>query len=284
MCKYAIKVVTIAAAIVACSWPISCGMFSPLPGTGTLKLMVTDKPFPVDMITEAAIKITRIEMRKAGGDPSAAFVTIFDGERMVDLLDLRNGRMDLLAEADIPAGSYDQMRLIVTDGKISLTDGREFDLKVPSGEETGIKLNFNVEIAEGEDNVLLLDVDLTRAFSAIPSGHIDDVSTIRSFQFHPSLAMRLIRMLEAGKIIGTITDDTPAPIAAAQVAAFDEDDTEVSSTMTETDGTFVLMGLHTGTYRVDITADGFEAMTIMDVNVTAEETTDLGTIVLTASP
>src|SRR5262249_47781412 len=106
-------------------------------------------------------------------DQDGGFITVFSGEKTFNLLDLRNGKTDLLANANIPAGSYDQMRLIVTGGKVTLTDGRVFDLKVPSGDESGIKLHFRFDVAANDQMELLLDVDLSRAFSAIPSGHID---------------------------------------------------------------------------------------------------------------
>ncbi|HKQ46569.1 MAG TPA: DUF4382 domain-containing protein [Phycisphaerae bacterium] len=255
--------------------------------TGKLVLQVTDKPFPVDFIAEALVTVTRVEVRQASEDENAedGFVVIFEGERTLDLLDLRNGRTDLLAEADIPVGMYDQMRLVVTEGHITLTDDSEFDLKVPSGESSGIKLNFEFEIVEDEELVLLLDVDLSRAFSAIPSGHIDDVSTITGFHFHPAFAMRLISVLEAGQITGIVNDnaDPANPVANALVTAF-KDDVEVTSTVTEADGAFTLMGLPTGTYRVEFSATGFDDLTVNDVEVMAGETTDLGAVVMTPTP
>jgi hypothetical protein len=247
--------------------------------TGSVKLLVTDKPYPVALIDAALVTITRVEVRPAGEDDDS-FIVIYEGEKTMDLLDLRNGRTNLLADAEIPAGSYDQMRLIVTEGTVRLVDGREFNLKVPSGPQTGIKLHTTFEVQADAETVLILDVDLSRAFRAIPSGHISDVAAITSFQFHPSLAMRLIVQLEAGQITGMIVDDAEAPVDMALVTAFDGD-TEVTSTVTDPDGTFMLMGLHTATYRVEVSASGFDDHTVSDVEVTAGQTTELGVIALT---
>ena len=301
---------------------ISCGNFLGFSsgGTGTLRLLVTDKPFPFDFVTSALVTITRIEVHatsqpasqpdddetdddqpgdadksshanpgqgggSAGGGASTStetqsdsgdggFITIFEGSKSFDLLKLRNGMTDLLADADIPAGAYDQMRLIVTGGKITLTDGRMFDLKVPSGEQAGIKLHFMFEVMDGQDTVLLLDVDLSRAFSAIPSGHIDTVDTIREFHFHPSFAMRLINVLEAGSISGHVTDEsTGDPLASAAVTAFDETDTEVTTTTTDADGAYLLGGLHAGTYRVHFAATNYEETDVTGVAVVAAQET-----------
>jgi len=222
-----------------------------------------------------------------GGENAAGspFLVIFEGEKVFNLLDLQNGQTDLLADADIPAGTYTLMRLTVTGGQITLNDGRVFPLKVPSGEQTGIKLHFNFDVAEGQETQLLLDVDLSRAFRPIPAGRIDDPNTIRSFHFSPSVAMRLINLLEAGSIAGTVTTmvgDVSTPIAGASVTAYDGD-TEVTSTSTSADGTYVLSGLPTGEYRVEFSATGFNDFEVEGVAVSAGQTTGNVNATMTAS-
>jgi len=281
-------------------------------GTGTLRVLITDKPYPFDLLEEALITITRVEVGQAedadepdepnepndaedasddadeaGDDADEAgdddngdedddegqWLTIFEGSRSFDLLDLRNGRADLLADAEIPAGTYTQMRLIVTEGQVTLEGGRVFPLRVPSGEQTGIKLHFTFQVQDEQETTLILDVDLSRAFLAIPAGHIDDADTIRGFHFQPSLAMRLIQQLEAGSIAGRVSDPDGNAIAGASVTAFNEDGEEVTTTATADDGTYVLGGLPTGTYRVEVSASGFADASVSDVSVTAGQQT-----------
>lgn len=295
--------------------------------SGTLRLLITDKPFPFEFIEEAVVVIDRIEVRREADDDEnanengnenenengntnengnenenentndngnendngdddddeeddgddGAWIEIFTaGEEgaAFNLLDLQNGRTDLLAEADIEAGTYTQTRIIVSSGRVTLTDGRVFDLQVPSGAQTGIKLHFTFEIEGDEETVLLLDVDLSRAFSAIPGGRIDEVDGIRNFRFQPSLAMRLILLLDAGSISGTVSDSDGEPVPDASVTAYDEDGEEVTSTSTEADGTYTLGGLLAGTYRVDVSATGFDDATQEDVAVQTGETTE----------
>ncbi len=287
--------------------------------TGTLRVLVTDKPFPYQLIEEAVVTVTRVEVRReesedndeagespAGetdpavsdgesdvaeadvaesGEGNGPWVTIFEGSQDLDLLDLRNGRTDLLVDVTIEAGTYTEMRVVVTRGFVKLKgDGREWDLRVPSGEQTGIKLKLTFDVAAGEDTVLLLDVDLSRAFSAIPSGMIDDVSTIREFRFTPSVAMRLINQLEAGMISGVVTDDSnQMPLEGVGVTAF-KDGVEVTGTATESDGSYALSGLPTGTYRVEFSASGFVGLTVDDVEVQAGETQSLDAALTPVTP
>lgn len=276
----------------------------PGPGTGTLKVLITDKPFPYEFLSEAIVYVQRVEVRMAGEDEDAdvdegstdtaqdapedteesddgkggPFIVIFEsdepGGKPFDLLELQNGRTDLLADADIPAGTYTQMRIVVTAGKVTLTDGTEFPLDVPSGSTSGIKLHFTFEVTDALETVLLLDVDLSRAFTPVPGGHIEDPSTISEFKFAPSLAMRLIEILDAGSISGVVTDSaTGDPLADVSVTAYDADGAEVTSAATEADGTYMLGGLPAGTYSVEFSLAGYDDVVAADVVVEAGQTT-----------
>ncbi len=219
-------------------------------------------------------------------DEDGPWVVIFTGERDFNLVELRNGQTDLLTGTDVPAGTYDQMRLVVTEGEVTLTDGRVFNLTVPSGGSSGIKLHFIFEVEDGGQTQLLLDVDMSRAFQAIPSGHIDDPSTITGFHFRPSIAMRLINLLDAGSVSGMVTAAADGSVlAGVSVTAFDDDGEEVTSTSTAADGTYLLGGLATGTYRVEFSFVGHDDVSVENVSVSAgEETTGVNAAMTATAP
>lgn len=321
--------------------------------TGTLRVYITDKPFPFDMIEEAIVTITKIEVRRSdnddddgsettcttdeecndgaycngeetcldevciagtppcnpddlciedeqtcfavstdteeeeddddSGDTGRPFIEIFSGEKDFNLIDLQNGSTDLLAEADLPVGTYTQMRIFVSEGRIVLKeDAGEFDLTVPSGAQTGIKLHFEFELG-GDGSNLLLDFDLSRAFKPIPGGAINTPSDIREFKFSPSLAMRLSDLDETGSISGTVTTDEAgemSPLNDVTVTVFLDGD-EVTSTSTEADGHYMFIGLVPGDYRVDFSLTDFNDASINNITVEAGVATEDIDVVMT---
>ncbi|MCZ6653416.1 MAG: DUF4382 domain-containing protein, partial [Planctomycetota bacterium] len=201
-------------------------------------------------------------------DGSSAFVTILDEEVSFNLLDLQNGVTAPLASASLTASSYSQIRFIVSSGHVVLADGREFELTVPSGEQTGIKLTFDFTITGDETTTLLLDVDVSKAFVPIPGGDVNDASQIESFLFKPSLALRITELELTGTASGEVVDELDAPLAGVAVSAF-LGDVGVTTTATAEDGSYVLNGLESGTYSVVYSLAGFTAETVFDIEVTA---------------
>ncbi len=130
-----------------------------------------------------------------------------------------------------------------------------------------------------EEKVLLLDVDLSRAFKPVPGGRIDSVEGIRDFKFSPSLAMRLIDIVDAGMITGVVLDaDTNAlPDVTVRARRGGE---EVSSTSTEDDGSYTLNGLPPGTYDISFSKAGFVEASVEDIAVAAGETVVVDNVVL----
>jgi hypothetical protein len=142
------------------------------PGIVPVHLYLTDAPS--EQIAKAEVWISRAYLVPAGED--GAFQTIFpttEGEepRMYNLLDLRDGVRALLGDADVDAGEYEQLRLVVDRAEITLVEGVTFadgssskTLFVPSGMETGIKVEFGGPITIPDEINLLVDFDVARNF------------------------------------------------------------------------------------------------------------------------
>lgn len=229
--------------------------------TGTLELRIVDTPYPFEMITSASLTIDAVEVRVAG----AGFQTLAvpDSLNPLNLLELQNGVSELLVETEVPVGSIDQIRLIVRSASVSLDDGRTFELDIPSGESSGLKLFVDppIEVVADLTTELVLDVDVSESFKPVPNAatHAADVD---HFQFHPVL--RVANVSTTGTVSGHVLfnagtpgdpfDDTP--IAGATVTA-SVGGVDVATTGTEALGAFVIPGLPAGNCVVTAEALGF---------------------------
>lgn len=134
--------------------------------TGMLNVtIITDAPFPSTLVSEANITIERVELKwlespnkkKEYEAPSDSFIVLTEEPQFFNLLDLSNGVKANLATMEIPEGVYNEIRLIISEASIMLTDGKVYDLKVPSGTSSGLYKSdlVDIEIISGEKIILL---------------------------------------------------------------------------------------------------------------------------------
>ena len=241
-------------------------------GSGTLNVRMTDAPYPTDQIAEANITVTKIEIRQSGGNGDEKFTTILDSEVSANLLDLTNGVTANIASVEVPVGSYDLVRVYISEASVVLNDDAEttFNLKIPSGAQSGIKvfINPDIEVVGGLSAELLLDVDVSQSF--VPLG---SPLAINGFNFKP--VIKASNESFAGRVIGTVTtivDETVTPISGAQVSIFASDTLNTTS-FTNAEGKFEAPGLITGLYDITVEAEGFTPETETDIEVVVANAT-----------
>ncbi|GIV60152.1 MAG: hypothetical protein KatS3mg043_1241 [Rhodothermaceae bacterium] len=162
---------------------------------GTLQLYLTDAPFPFDLVDSANVTITRVDLVPAGD--SSAIRTVSETTRTFNLLDLRGGVTALLADTTLEAGTYAQLRLIVREAAVVLKDGRRFDLQVPSGAQTGIKVLLDGFVI-GADSLSTLTLDFDVSESFVVQGNPDTPAGIHGFLFKPVVRPLSTGVPEAG--------------------------------------------------------------------------------------
>jgi hypothetical protein len=88
--------------------------------------------------------------------------------------------------------------------------------------------------------------------------------------------------IASGALSGTVAfSDAPDPLPTATVNLFDDaDGSLVETTTTGADGAFLFTGLVTGTYDITVSAPGYEAAGVEDIDYVNGETTDVGTVTL----
>ncbi len=173
-----------------------CGGGGGAGGVGQLKVAVADAP--VDGATAVVVKFTGIEVKPRSG---AAIQFTLPSPQSINLLQTASGQAALLlGNVSVPAGDYEYIRLAVvsdrntTDSYIDLADGSRAPLFVPSGSESGLKLNGGLSVPEGGLRSVVVDFDLRHSIVK-PTGQT-------SYTLKPVL--RLLDADQLGLIKGSI--------------------------------------------------------------------------------
>ena len=167
------------------------GSFAGPQSGGELSIYLTDAPGDVKA---AFVTISRVELlgdradAEGGGE---AVVTLTEEAWTGDLLELQNDISLLVDAADVPAGTWRQIRLVIPEGCIEVETGidaetgdtltavyssdSEFDLcgdasgdlHMPSFNASGLKIQLpggGLDFAGGADAAFLLDFDVSQSF------------------------------------------------------------------------------------------------------------------------
>jgi hypothetical protein len=230
-------------------------------GQGQIKITMVDSPAEYDGVN---IVVTRVEVHRVNNDSTNGWFVINNNTATYDLLRLRNGASVVLGNNYLDAGSYTQIRLIIGTGSNIVVNGITYPLEIPSGEQTGIKLNHAFVIEEGLIYELLLDFDAEHSIVLTGNG-----------QYKLKPVIRLVPTIISGTISGKIN-----PISAVgyvyAISGADTSGTNAEPIL----GSFKLMALTQRTYRVEIFSanPAYNDTTISNVAVVAQQNTDLGTI------
>ena len=249
---------------------------------GKLSIDLTDAPFPHDMVAEANVTVFKVEARYKGDmdinleenddvddDNESSFIVLMEEEVQVNLLDLTNGVTTNLVDVDVPVGTYDLVRVYVKGVNVVLVDGTTYDLKVPSGEQSGIKVFIKpgIVVSGGLSSDLLLDFDVSKSFVARGGGKL--ISDIKGFNFKP--VIKACNLSIAGTLSGmvsTLQEDLVVGLEGAQVAVFAAD-TLNTTTFSDADGYYKVLGLSAGSYDVEVELDGYQIQTAADIEIIA---------------
>lgn len=244
-------------------------------GAGTLNVFLADAPEPG--ISRVEVDIARVEAHKDG-----QWTILTETPQTYNLLDLAQTEAQLVS-TPVPAGSYNQVRLLVTACRVTDEDGT-WDCNIPSGIQTGIKVNLNYDVPAGDVVGILLDFNVHKSLHKLGNGN---------YQLQPVIPA-VVQVL-SGTASGTATDGTN-PLAGAEVKAIYKAgtayplDTEVNVTMSAGDGTFKLWALLPGTYEFQLSwtdpndANNVLSAVVGPIEVAANQGSDLGSITLAPPP
>jgi len=238
-----------------------CSKSTKTASEGGIRVYLADTPAEFDAVN---IVVSQVSVHKSDQDSASGWTVICDTTQTYDLLELRNGAMALFADHLLDPGHYTQIRLKITDGSNVIVDSTQYDLEIPSGYQSGVKINHQFQIEEDVTYELLLDFDAEKSIIKKGNGQ---------YQMKP--VIRAIAKATSGSISGTVD---PKSVEAFALANSDT----VAHTHSDTSGYFELIGLPEGLYSVQIVADDttYADTVFSDVAVVVGQTTDLGTIQL----
>ena len=252
--------------------------------TGTASLSLTDAP--IDDAYDVSVYFDGVEFQPKDGD-RITFYLADDGSGScgvvesidettfpckVNLLDYQGeNKVTLLDGVTLPSGQYSWVRLILNKypGYIILSEGGSlFDLRVPGGAETGLKLHGGFIVAAGNHTDYTIDFDVRKSIHD-PVGSSDYI-------LRPTL--RMVDNSEVGSLSGTIdssvyvdnSECTGAVYVFSDVVSPPDDldgtDDPITTALISTDGAYeYTVGFLTeGEYLAAFTCDALADTTTVD--------------------
>lgn len=249
-------------------------------GEGILRLHLTDAPACGFEAVNVTIERVRVHKSSSATDNSRGWSElVLEPPQRLNLLDLTNGVMRELGQLPLPAGNYQQLRLLLAENggstplanAVKPSGGAEVALKTPSGQQSGIKMNTDIDVAADQMADLVIDFDACK--SVVTAG--------ASGQYLLKPVLRALPYLISG-VSGQVE---AALYHAGALISLQHDGVVVRATAPNADGRFVLQPVPTGSYSVVLTAPNRTTMVVQGVPVTTDTVTSLGApIVMPASP
>jgi hypothetical protein len=206
-------------------------------GLGYVRVEACDAP-PSTGVEHVYLHVAGMDLHGESG----GWQVLSRRDTMVDFAQLLNGATAQLADSVVPVDSYDELRVLLGDSSRVVVSGQTWPLTIPSGAQSGVKVELAFAVAEAETVDVYLDLDLAEAVNWTGAG----------YSLTP--AFEAFRRDVTGSISGVVRSDSGPAVVGALVQALGATDT--LSTLTAPGGAFRLR-LPSGTYDVRCAADGF---------------------------
>ncbi len=251
--------------------------------SGTLRVSLTDAP----SVAYKAVYITPLRLRlhssstAADADAGWQEIEVTPAGR-INLLDLQNGLLRQLGEVTLPAGTYSQIRLVLSDtprANSVVMDSdpseTEIELATPSAQSSGLKLIHSFEVRSNDLVELVLDFDASR--SVVRAG------ASGRYLLKPVISATVVSV--AGQIAGIVDASSTSPtLVSAQIPASDTGGTPVVVRSTlSTDGNYRLSPLPAGPYALSFSRAVYATHIVTSLAVSAGQTLTLPAITLGVS-
>jgi len=196
----------------------------------------------------------------------------------VDLLTLTNGMLAELGQTQLPAGKYTQLRLVLAANdaahpfanSVVPTGGSEIALTTPSGQQSGIKANIDIEVAANQLADFVIDFDACK--SILKAGASGKYLLEPVIQVVPHLVSGV-----AGFVHSSL-------LAAGTGISLQQAGEPMKSTLADSRGFFLLQPVAPGSYDLVITAPGRATAVVTGVPVAMNIVTSVNTDLTVINP
>ncbi|MBK6452315.1 MAG: DUF4382 domain-containing protein [Proteobacteria bacterium] len=249
---------TVLASLAVVMLASACGGDGGSSATSSVQVSLTDTP--IEDADSVVVSVSGVAFKPEGSAPEV--VENF-APRSIDLLQYQNGRTAiLLQDTPMQAGRYQWLRLIIDTQPVVrdsyiVINGNECELNVPSGAETGLKMNRPIDVPADGSLALTIDFDLRKSVHA-PPGQASGACTT-GYVLRPTL--RLVNDANVGAIDGTVSFEAGAAPDGCKPNVYVYEGTVTPDDMEETTaaspdvdplvvvGVTILDGSTSGTYR-----------------------------------
>jgi hypothetical protein len=226
---------------------------APAAGMGTVRVALTDAPrckVGNEDLDKVFVTVEQVRINKSSDDGVSTGWYDIDVRpaRKINLLDLTNGRLEELGTVPLPAGTYSQVRLVLSPNRGASTPANsvvvagsldELPLQTPSAAQSGLKIIRPFTVAPNTTVDLVIDFDACRSIVLRGNG---------TYLLKPVLTADL-------KHVGAIVGHVDSTLTGVTVTA-QKNGTVVRSTIPAPNGAFSLSFLDSAysPYDVVITA------------------------------
>lgn len=287
-------------ALAACGGGSSGGTGAmPTSGTSQLSVAMIDAPIQMNGITVTAVNLGIDKVEAVGNGSAATVIQTYSSPNVVNILDYTSTSNALNFSGVIPAGNYQQIRLVLDTATTTIsytqngTTYTDVPLTVPSATQggfgnatstdsgdgagtAGVKVNVSLNAQAGNTYGFVLDFNAGQSIVETGSGN---------FMMKPVIVATAVA--QSGSISGTVLNQAGSPVVGAEVEAT-QNGTVVNAGITDANGNFTIDALPAGSYTLivensyttqagaQVTATGYDATVGLSLTVSTSATVTAG--------
>jgi hypothetical protein len=141
-----------------------------------LAIRLTDDPGDYQQVN---IDLQQVRANMVDSSGIEAWYDLATNAGIYDLLTLQNGLDTLIVNDSLPPGQLQQLRLVLGNNNTVMVDSSLYEMKVPSGSSSGLKINVQQTLVQDSLSTLLLDFDAKQSVVARGNGGFNLKPVIR---------------------------------------------------------------------------------------------------------